>query len=272
MKLIKLLIILLLAVAVLLLIDLGTGIWYWNRDHLVLDAQNLNNVVTPIIAIFSLFVYGYTLRIAIRQNETAAYQNKVILSQNIKPYYEKEIEECIQKAKITELDRQTRSLGEPCTPFNYIRKINSQLIALMENPEYDEDYEQYSIYNRKEFDLEYIKSRSYYRIVLFLTIFTMPLSEIHFFYNDIQRLIEEIDQSNLIFQDKALLKKRIKRQLLEEYFAFIDLMKPESSTAVPFPCLYQSSTKYELPAKAEFKTLAETKFKDHYDWFKENIS
>ena len=103
MKIINKTITILLIIAIgLLLVDLFTGIWYWNRLNLKFDLANYNYVVSPTFAIFATIIYGLALFNAIKQNRIilsqSIEQNRIILSQNIKPHYEREIENLISQS------------------------------------------------------------------------------------------------------------------------------------------------------------------------------
>jgi ABC-type uncharacterized transport system permease subunit len=75
---------LLIVLIILVTIDLTTGIWFWNRKNLMFEPSNFNNTLTPIISFCAFIVYTIALFTTIRQN-------KIILSQNIKPFFEKQI-------------------------------------------------------------------------------------------------------------------------------------------------------------------------------------
>jgi len=97
MKTIKYFLIALIFILIILIsIDLSTGIWYWNKLNLKFDSNEFNNIATPILTMIATPIYALALYTTIRQN-------KITLSQNLKPFYEKEIDNLILKAKKTSL-------------------------------------------------------------------------------------------------------------------------------------------------------------------------
>src|SRR5690606_33835348 len=174
-------IILLSLCAILLLIDITTGIWFWNRKNLVFESSIFNNVLTPTISFFSFIVYSGALYLAIKQN-------RIILSQNLKPYYENEILEYTQKAQNIIFEYKSINTYEFCNALNYIDFINSKLVELSANQDYLEDVEIY--HNKGSFNKKHLESRSYYGIALFLSQFAISINRVSFFYEDVKMLIE----------------------------------------------------------------------------------
>lgn len=253
-------IITLLIVAIgLLLADLLTGIWYWNKLNLNFSPSNYNDIVTPIFSVIATIIYAWALFNTIKQN-------KIILSQNIKPYYEKEVENLKSKAEGIIIDGTLLSPTEPpkITALNFIKIINDTIITLSQNQEFLEDYKKYE--QNDTLTKEYFEKRNYYGKLLFLAEFTMEINSISFFYRDIKLLIEEINQSKLIPEEKELFKKRIKRTLLNEYMAFIDFLDKHPLIVPPIPILYDLQKK-----NIEFKLLSQTNFRKHFDWFKNEL-
>jgi len=259
MKTTNIIIILIIIAIGLLLADLLTGIWYWNRLNLKFDPNNYNNIITPTFAVVATIIYGLALFNTIKQN-------KIILSQNIKPYYEKEIENLKTKAEAIIIDGTLLSQTEPVkiNALNFIKVINDTIIGLSQNNEFLEDYKKYE--NKEALTKEYFEKRNYYGKLLFLTEFTIGVNSISFFYRDIKLLIEEINQSKLIPEERELFKKRIKRTLLNEYMAFIDFMDKHPLIVPPIPIIYDLQKE-----KIEFKLLSQTNFREHFDWFKSEL-
>ena len=266
MKITHTIIILLVIAIALLLTDLFTGIWYWNQLNLNFDSANFNNIVTPIFTIIATIIYGFALFLTINQNKIVLNQNKIILSQNIKPYYEKEIENLITKATEMKIDGEIsiENASSNINALNYINAIQSSIVNLSQNEEYLEDCEKYE--RNELLTKEHFENRNYYGKILFLSRFTLGLNSVTFFYQDIKLLIQEINTANLISEDKIILKKQIKRNLLSQYMAFVDFMDKHSSLVPPIPIIFN------LPEKIEFQLLSKTNFREHYDWFKIELS
>lgn len=266
MKIRHIIIFLLFIAIALLLTDLFTGIWYWNRLNLKFDPANFNNIITPIFAIIATLIYGLALFNTVNQNKIILNQNKIILSQNIKPHYEKEIENLMTQSREIKIKGEITNDDEPIKidALNYIKAINDTIINLSQNKEYLEDYAKYE--NNELLTIDYFKSRNYFGKLLFLSEFTIGINAVSFFYQDIKLLIQEINQSKLISEDKELLKKRIKRNLLSQYMAFIDFMDKHPSIVPPIPIVF------DLQEKIEFKLLSKTNFREHFDWFKSELN
>ena len=141
---------LLIILIIVVLIDILTGIFYWNRMNLMFAPEKFNNIVTPIVGIVSVIVYSAALLINF-------WQSKVIQSQHFRPYYEKEIENIK-----TQLVNNKFSINfieteyEECNGINFPSVIMEQLSALTRHDDYYEDLNKYE--NSETITEEYIKS------------------------------------------------------------------------------------------------------------------
>ena len=107
-----------------------------------------------------------------------------------------------------------------------------------------------------------IKDRSYYPIVVFLSQYTIGLYN-KFKYDYLKELIQEIDDAKLLEEDKNILKKRIKKEILSYYLSFIEFEQNSSIEMPPIPYIIN----YPMKEDIEFKRISESNFKQHYDWF-----
>jgi len=98
---------------------------------------------------------------------------------------------------------------------------------------------------------------------MFISNFTLGVGEIYFLHLDIKTLINKINASKLINEDKKLLKTRIYSELLDEYIAFVELDK-KYNILPKFLDIYPGTKSSEI----EFKKITETGFSSSYDWFK----
>ncbi len=258
MKYSKILIGLFLLTITLLLIDILTGIFYWNRFNLLFDSSEFNNISTPIIGLASFIVYSFALLLAIRQNKT-------ILSQNLRPYYEREINRIISDFEKEIVDSESIiDDGKEYNGINYPNLISSQLFELTKNSDYNKDLIDYE--RGMEIKAQDIKGRSYFPIVLFLSKYTIGVSNI-FRYNYLKELVEEIENSKLIEDDKIILKKRIKKEILLYYMSFISSEDSPTLQSPPIPYVFD----YRNQDKIEFKKISDSSFREYYDWFKINL-
>jgi hypothetical protein len=258
MKYSKILIGLFLIIITLLLIDIFTGIFYWNRLNLLFDSSEFNNITTPIISVVSFIVYSLALFLAFKQNKT-------ILSQHLRPYYEREINRTINELEKEKIDTEIINTdGKEYNGINYPNLISDQLIVLTKNSDYLKDITDFD--NGIEFKTEYLKERSYYPIIVFLSQYTIGLYN-KFRYDYLKELIEEIDEAKLLNEDKIILKKRIKKEILSYYMSFVDFEQTSIIETPPIPNIYDFSNRNKI----EFKKISDSNFKDHYEWFKEKL-
>lgn len=248
--------ILLIGFILILCTDIIVHIWFAKDFDLLFDSAIFNNVVTPVFTIVSVVIYSFALFITIAQN-------KIILSQNIKPFFEKEIEKLLIKGK--EIDIESILFeNEKINALNYTQYINKTFLLLSKNKEYIEDYNRLSKLCTE--NTEYFKNRSYIKEILFLNDFAIGIGPIYFFYNDIIELIGEINSSKLIDEDKELLKKQIKRTFLLEYIALNNIQNKHNHLMLPIPLIFNSWQK-----DIEYKQLAETRFSQHLKFFNEEL-
>ncbi len=258
----KLILFLLLIIAVLLSIDVLIRVWYHNEYNLIFSSSEFNNILTPIFTLISTIIYGWALL-------TTIGQNKIILSQSIKPFYEKEIEKLIKKAETTQTEKTILYANEDINLLNYTKYIIKTLLKLTEHKHYNEDCETFEIKgNSNTITYEYLRNRSYFGEFLFLSNFTIPICTVHFFYNDLKKLIEEINNSKLILEDKILLKKQIQRTFLSEYLEIIRLQKEK---VIPYPAIPIVDFGIIPMEVKKFDQIANTEFSHHYKFFKKEL-
>jgi hypothetical protein len=260
----KKIILFLLGVFILLLtIDLVTGVWFWNRNYLEFSSQLFNNILTPIISLIAVIIYSFALYQSIKQNKIMHSQYRILFSQNIKPYYEKEIEFLLTKAEGLTIKNLTLELGQTSfNALNYTSGIYSAISLLIYNQEFQEDVKSYKDGNKFKYD--YLEKRSYYNCFLFLTQYLTIMNPIDSFYSESKSLIEEIKLSNLLSEDKTMLKKRINRLLIKPYLDLVLFFNSNKNFIFP---IYNP-----LKPEIEFKPFSETAFTKHFDWFQKNLN
>ena len=236
---------------VLLSTDLITGIWFWNKYNLIFDSDNFNNILTPIVTFLAVIIYTIALFLTIRQN-------RIILSQHIKPHFEKEIEELLKEAKKSvplKIDKKKKKYNL----FNYTKLIMDLTIELVRNPEYLEDLKK--IQAKENLSDEYVRGRTYFEVALLLNSFMIAGNlTLTTFYGKLKNLIDEINNSKLIEDEKLLLIKRIEAKFLNDYFALIKYFDKHNSPPIP--------NVITIDRKVEFKPLNESSFRNHYNLFK----
>ncbi|PIF34318.1 hypothetical protein CLU81_4957 [Flavobacterium sp. 9] len=257
-QLIYILIALVLFVIILLTIDILTGFWYWNRYNLIFDSYEFNNLVTPSLTIIATIIYAYALFLSLKQN-------KIVLSQNIKPHYERETENLINDARNIKIENKTIHSDQDINVTNYIQFINESILNLAKNKEFLEDYQNYN--KGEKITSEYIMNRDYICDLMFLSGFTM-LNKVSFFYDKLKGFIEEINHSKLISEDKELIKKRLTGSLLSDYISFIEFEDNYGNIIPPVPLLFADLNKSEV----KFEHISKTDFRKHYEYFKKEFN
>jgi hypothetical protein len=82
----NLLSILLVTFSMIVSVDILIRIWFGKfHQTLSFNPENFNNIVSPFVGMISLLFFGYTVLETIRIN-------KVLMSQNLRPHFEKEID------------------------------------------------------------------------------------------------------------------------------------------------------------------------------------
>ena len=144
-------------VLILLIADILTRLFLLNSLDLSFESSSFNNIITPVFTIIASLIYGCALYNTINQN-------KILLSQNLKPYFENEIERLIKKSKKTQVNKALLEnkveLPKKINIQNYIDILFKVFIALSKNVEYISDLNQFK--KGKIFTNEYFITRSYY--------------------------------------------------------------------------------------------------------------
>lgn len=258
----SLIIILLLIFIALISIDILTGIWFWNRANLSFNPENFNNIATPILALIAIVIYGLALFTSIKQN-------RIIFGQTIQPYFLEEINKLKKKAKEKRFDSNKVIKGENVNLLNFTTHLSSTIVNLTRNVDFLNDYRDFE--NGIERDLEYFKERSYFELLMFIYEFTVGL-EIKFIFIEIKELVQEINSSKLLEDNKRTLRKKIKKELnIREYIAFIEFYNDSSGRFAPLlPMIFEGVLRGNN--KVIFKSISDTSLKEPYYWYKENLN
>jgi hypothetical protein len=240
---------LLIIIAILISIDIFTGIFYWNRLNLDFSSDSFNDIVTPIISFFAFVTYAITLIYLIKQN-------KIILSQNLKPHYEKEYNLLVKKAKKTIIEKGIIK-PKKYNALNIVNAIYWSLYELTDSSNYNEDLEYFK--EGKRFDRDYYKKRDYYENLLFLLNFTIDLNIISFFQENVITFKNEIKNSKLIQEDKSLFNNKIDRVFFSSYISLIEDMDKREDFFPSIPMIYN------FDGEIIFRTINRTDFRKIYE-------
>lgn len=243
---------------VLVLIDILSGIFYWNRLNLRFNAENFNNIITPFVAVIALIVYSLALIINFKQSQ-------IIQSQHLKPHFT----DAILKQRISfeelifETDIIKTDFGN-CNGLNYPSVIMEQIKVLTKSHEFIADIESFE--KGVKYNQEYFKKRDYYAALVFISGFTINI-DLSFKYKELIELGKEINESKLIESDKIQLKRTVSKEILRDYTSFIGFEKGMKNILPKIPELYGNRL---LKGKlVDFKRVSETSFSRHYKELKE---
>lgn len=242
---------LLIVLICLVLIDIFTGIFYWNRLNLLISAENFNNIVTPIATSLAFIVYLFTLFYFVNQN-------KLLLSQSLKPFYEKQINDLIEKADLVKVQIGTNEYNI----YNYIGYIKKMLENINIDDNYKSDLNEFE--KGGTLNESYFEDRTYSDKLAELLCFIEP-NEISTLQQKVIDLMFDILSSKMIKEDKGLLVYRLEDCLLKSYLDFVGALDSNKLHSPLIPLLTATdfeATDFEC---VEFKKLNETKFRDCYD-------
>lgn len=256
MKVNKLLIGLLTLIAIFLIINFFTKFWIIDTSLMDADLENFNNLLTPTISLLAFVTYSIALFFTIRQN-------KLLISQNIKPFYEELIQDYINKAQNIELDFGNYFESKTFNALNYISPLNSLILSILIDSSYTHDFRKFLL--GEKMTKKYIESRNYYKKLETIEYILTGLNPLSFFYQDIKKLLKEIEISKMVNDDKLLLTKKIDRIFLNDYKTLIETINNSKTTKYAYVPDTIQDKEY-----VDFVSIADTFFGNYYDMFKNN--
>ncbi len=241
----------LILLGVLVLIDIFTGIWYWNRLNLEFSDTVFNNIFTPINSIISTILYGLALFLTIRQNKT-------INSYNIKDSFLKDINKLRKEAENFKVELK----GKYKTDFLEFEHVIMEIFNELEsNKEYLKDTKELN----SPIPDEKFKQKSYFPQMLFLMNFFNRHTH-HNHYSNLKQIIEEVISSDMIINHKRKILNEIENELLRDYL-FLSSMIDYSVSIIEFPILIPRLDIKDF--KYQWIKIKETGFIDFYNWYNE---
>lgn len=235
----KKIILLLTILIALVVIDLATGIFYWNRLHLVFDAGNFNNILSPVVGFTALVVNALVLILFLKQT-------KIIQSQNLKPFFIDLITRLEQESKLVSISHFVNGQREKLQGFDNAINLYSKTIKLLEH---SSDYKRFVNSNKGFIQESEAENLAFYKLLYPLIYTTVSTSEIRMFTKKVKRLIDTINNSNLLNEDKQYLVGQINSEVLANYHNLIDAIKTRSSETFCFalPCVYADELDEVVP-------------------------
>jgi hypothetical protein len=254
----KIIIGLLALISLLFLVDIITGIWYWNRFNLKFSDSVFNNIITPLSGLLSIIIYSIALFITIRQN-------KIINSHSLKESYLKGISRF--KTDANNIKVELKGLFD--TNFlNFRTIINEIFMQLWRNNDYIKDTQN----REKKISQSKLETKTYYPQILFLQEFYLKHTLNHGYYSGLKQFIDEILLSDLIENHKKMVINEIETELLHDYLSLISDMVTLSKININGESPYLILTLSLPDLEHEWKSIERTEFRKFYDWYKERIT
>lgn len=211
----------------LLLIDILTGIFYWNRISLFFSPQNFFYIVNPLL----FLVFNSLMLYMVVKN------SKITISNNSRPYYENKIKELREQSEsiVFEYDEQKYNA------INYPNMLHKILLDIHQDKEFMKDER-----SNFEFNNDLLKEKSYYKYLIHIR--SIDNFNLQFFYKDVISLIKEIKQSNtLIESDKKFIIEKIYNDYLKYLFAAVKLFNGQTYTLYSkIPLIYKGTSPDEF--------------------------
>lgn len=230
---------LLIILIIVITLDFVTGIFYWNRLHLVFDASNFNNIVSPLIGLIALIVNALVLILLLKQTKT-------IQSQNLKPFFIDRINRIEQESKTIKISNYINGQKVKIQGFDQIIALYMKIVKALK---YSIDYKNFVKTNKKNIKESLAEDLKFYNLLYPLIYTTVSSSELCLFTKKINRLIESIKSSNMLKEDKEYLLDQINSDFLSNYNALIEFIISESNGifSLNIPCVYDDSIDEIVP-------------------------
>lgn len=207
-----------------------------------------NNIVTPIAALIGIYFYSRALNVS-------QEQNKLLLSQNLKDNYLKEIDMLIHDSQETlVLGMNSVFTGFKLKDIKGV-KFYDEYIKLISDLRKDKDFIiDNRKFRRKEFieEVDYFETRTYSEYSLYFVPFIYGTSEYFKLINSALDLLKVISLSKMNNQDKLILFNILYSKILVDYLQLYNL---ESNLFKEAYIPDQFTTD-----RATFRKLFETKF------------
>jgi hypothetical protein len=253
----KLLIILVSVLALILLVDIFMGFWFWHKGILIWDANNFNNIITPIATILGVIVYAVSLWFMYKQN-------RIIQSQSIKLYYDNRIDKFIdeQDKVIDYISIAGKSVNFSFR--NYIKKLSTIYIELEGDSDFEIDSK--STTGIKTIDIEKKPYYAKYKGVFYSISATHVFTNLYHYHLNVYHLGLKILHSKLTNDDKKVLVDRIEEELINDYMHFVKPRKGCDTCVLKFPIRKDPTNKSQT-----FVPIHKTEFGQFYTKFKSII-
>lgn len=178
-------------------------------DYL-LDLNLIAVVSTPIISLVAVIIYARALK-------NSTNQNKVLLSQNLKPNFEKEIEFLLKEGNKKGIVQKTDFSEEKITykVSNTFQGLYQYVRNLTNCEEFQMDRKDKIFLNEK-----LINSKNYSKDLFSIRHIIYKNSSYARYFKNIELFLEKVENSRLIEEDKYAVKNSLRRLILEDSINF----------------------------------------------------
>ena len=173
----------------------------------IVNLELISIVATPIISFIAIIIYARALK-------NSRQQNEVLLSQNIKPNFEKEIKGILEDGKntghIIKVSQQT-SENKSFDHIHIFDALDYHMRRLINSGEFKIDRDQ-----KKDLTEEYLQKRNYWNDLYWIRNIINRYSNSAIYYKTIENFLENLDNSRMIGEDKYSVKNHLRRQVLNK--------------------------------------------------------
>lgn len=247
---------LLLLVAFLLIANLATWYWFIIGMHLIFSSEIFDHIVSPLSGILGFIAIAYAIFVS-------AHQNRIAQSQNLRPYFDREIDKIEERiSKKVFKPGITSPSAREYTGFTYEKYLNDLIMECVRDLHFAEDHK--TSEQKNSFTWEYLLTRTYGDKVLLIGEFTHGLGN-RFEYDTLIDLIKEIKESKLIEDEQAQLIRRIKKEIIGDYLSMIRWFRNPIVPTIPIMNIET------IPPTYIFTRLGNTSLADHYELFEKEV-
>ena len=210
-------------IVAIVIVDIVIRIWFSSGLNLVFSSTEFNNIITPLATIIAVIIYYSALR-------NSNHQNKILMSQNLKPYFDKKIDELYNEIEPKIIEVHYSSFEEdPINGgmisdvkkfkfINYTDAIRYCILQLGEDTQYVQTKNE--IADGKSINHFVINSLPFHKTLYSLNELVFSNKYSHFVYK-VDELLRDIKISKLLEEDKQNYFKNLYNAYFKEYMEFI---------------------------------------------------
>ena len=177
----------------------------------LLNVELISIVLTPIISLIAVFIYAKALK-------NSKDQNNVLLSQNIKPNFEKEIDFLIIEGDKNGMVLENLDFSKEKKTYK-ISGVLESLYPYIRSLANSEEFQTHRK-NRIELTEETIKSKNYSNEIFWTRHIIYRTSKYARYFENIELFLKKVEASRMINEDEYAIKNRLRRLVLEDIIQF----------------------------------------------------